>query len=340
MINNTKRYKKYIYYTLILSGLGWIVLQLLVYFLCRPPEWYWIHDIITIKENIALNAPGNKVVFVGGSATLFGVRTEDIEKELKIPIVNYGVHAGLEIDYILERAKRILKPGDVAILPLEYEHLIYDGSLNEIRTRYVLLFDKDYFKSLPFFDKIQYIFKFSPLTIELTFWSELWKILGNKNCLRTYDAKTLNKNGDETNNIGNNIIKQKYDEFGPIVIQKRDFKETPGLKLLTNFNKWCMGHNIKFFVTYAPTIAFKVYNDNKYQEYFIKVQEYLTDHNIKAIGSPNDFFYGKDYFYDTQYHLNSYGMTYHTKKLISKMKDLFHLKGSFICRDCLDQRLI
>ena len=47
----------------------------------------------------------------------------------------------------------------------------------------------------------------------------------------------------------------------PIAIQKGEFKETFGLKVLNNFNKWCIEHNIKFYVTYAPTIAFKVYND-------------------------------------------------------------------------------
>ena len=76
-------YKKFFFRILILSALGWLILQLGVYFLCRPAEWYWINDIIQIKENIARNQPGNKIVFAGGSATLFGVRTEDIQKELQ-----------------------------------------------------------------------------------------------------------------------------------------------------------------------------------------------------------------------------------------------------------------
>ena len=61
------------------------------------------------------------------------------------------MHAALEIDYILDRAKKILKPGDIVIVPLEYNVLLYDGSLNEVRARYVLLFDKDYYNSLSFF---------------------------------------------------------------------------------------------------------------------------------------------------------------------------------------------
>ena len=232
------------------------------------------------------------------------------------------MHAALEIDYILDRVKKILKPGDVVILPLEYNHLLYDGSLNEVRTRFILLFDQNYYNSLSFFEKIHYFVKFSPLTIELTMWGTFWKLTGNKNSLRTYDIKTLNKNGDETNNIGNDIIKRKYDDILPIAIKKGDFKETFGLRKINNFNKWCLEHNIKFFVTYAPTIYFDVYNDNDYQEYFNKVQAYFREHHIKTIGSPNDFFYKPDFFYDTQYHLNSSGMTCHTQRLLSKIEGL------------------
>ncbi len=126
--------------------------------------------------------------------------------------------------------------------------------------------------------------------------------------------------------LGMTLLKINIDSIQPIAIQKGEFKETFGLKVLNNFNKWCLDHDIKFYVTYAPTIAFKTYKDSSYQEFFKNVKNYFTEHNIKTIGSPNDFFYNEDLFYDTQYHLNSLGMTYHTKKLLSKIKDLLQLK--------------
>lgn len=320
---NSKIYKGYIIKTLVFSGIGWLSLQLVIYFLCRPPEWYWIHDTFKIKENIANKIPGNKIVFVGGSATLFGLRTEDVERELKIPTINYGVHAGLDIDYILERAKKILKPGDVVILPLEYSHLLYDGRLNEVRTRFVLLFDENYYKSLSYYDKIRYFFKFSPLTIEFTFWSTFWKIFGNNQCFHAYDVNTLNNNGDETNNLGNSIIKNKYNDIQPIAIQKGKFQETVGLKIIENFNIWCLEHNIKCFVTYAPIISLDVYYSSDYHIYFNSLQNYFSEHHIDTIGFPNDFFYKLDYFYDSIYHLNSTGMTINTRYFITKLKNLF-----------------
>ena len=59
---------------------------------------------------------------------------------------------------------------------------------------------------------------------------------------------------------------------------------------------------------------------------FLKKYNLTSEHNIKTIGSPNDFFYKQDFFYDTQYHLNSSGMTCHTKRLLSKIKDLLQIK--------------
>jgi hypothetical protein len=321
--SSTKRYKKFFYQTLIFSGIGWLILQFSVYFLCRPAEWYWIYNTIKVKESIAHNIPGNKIVFAGGSATLFGVRTEEIQKELHIPTVNYGIHAALEIDYILNRVKKILKPGDVVIVPLEYNILLYDGDINEVRARFILLFDKNFYNSLPFFEKINYFLKFSPLTIELSIRDSFWKLIGRKSSLRSYDVNTLNQNGDETRNIGNEIILRKYNDLNPLYIQKNELKETFGLKTLNNFNTWCKKNNIKFYVTYACTISFDVYNNNEYQEYFKKIENYFAQHDIKTIGYPNDFFYDKDFFYDTEYHLNSVGMACHTRKLLSKIKDLF-----------------
>jgi hypothetical protein len=324
---SSSHYKKFIFQLLVFSGIGWLCLQLGVYFLCRPPEWFWIHNTIKIKENIAHDIHGKKIVFVGGSATLFGIRTEDIEKELNIPTVNYGIHAALEIDYILDRVKNTLNPGDVVILSLEYNHLLYTGSLNEVRTKYVLLFDQKYFKSLPFITKLKYLIQFSPLTIELSLRGFARKLLGLNEVSENYNANTLNKNGDETSNIGNDIINNKIDSIQPIAIQEGKFQETFGLKVLNNFNTWCNKHDIKFYVTYAPTISFKAYNDAEYQGFFNNVKNYFIKHNIKVIGNPNDFFYDKDFFYDTQYHLNSAGMTYHTKNLLSKIKDRLQLKS-------------
>jgi hypothetical protein len=322
---DSPRYKKFFFRLLLFSAIGWVCLHICVYFLFRPQEWFWIYDTIEIKEKIASHIPGPKIVFVGGSATLFGVRTEDIEKELKIPTVNYGVHAALEIDYILDRAKKILKPGDTIILSLEYNHLLYEGSLNEVRTKFVLLFDKNYYHSLPFFDKIRYLIQFSPLTIELSIRSFVRGLMGLDNSPH-YQVNTLNKNGDETNNLGNDLIKNKYNDIQPITVQKGDFKETIGLKVLDNFNQWSMKNNIKFFVTYAPTILYEVYNGKEFREYFNNLQAYFKKHNIKTIGSPEDFFYRHELFYDTIYHLNSEGMTCHTQRLLSKMAGLLQTK--------------
>jgi hypothetical protein len=316
------RYKKFFFQALILSGLGCVCFLLFVYYLARPNEWNWINDMYKIKENIASNIPGNKIVFGGGSNALFGVRTEDIEKELNIPTVNFGVMAGLQIDYILDRVKRILKPGDVVIVPLEYSQLLYNGNLDEVRTIFILMFDKNYFHSLPFFEKIKYFVNISPRTVTLSILSIIRKIQGNKKSFSAYETHSLNKNGDDLSNIGNDWVKKKYDSILPVDIQKGDLKETIGLKKINEFNLWCNKNNINFFVSYATTIYFDAYLNTEYQEYFNKIQSYFKEHNIKTIGYPSDFFYDKDLFYDTIYHLNSFGATYHTKRLLPKIKEI------------------
>jgi len=61
-----------------------------------------------------------KIVVVGGSSALFGIDAQQIESSTGIPTVNMGVFASLGIDYMLDKAKKVLKPGDIIVTSIEY----------------------------------------------------------------------------------------------------------------------------------------------------------------------------------------------------------------------------
>jgi hypothetical protein len=70
--------------------------------------------------------PAPKAVFVGGSATLFGVHTELFEKTTGIPSVNMGMDAGTRFKIYLEAVKPYLKPGDFLFILPEYQYFYTD----------------------------------------------------------------------------------------------------------------------------------------------------------------------------------------------------------------------
>jgi hypothetical protein len=282
----------------------------------------WIKNIMTKKEIYANNIKGNKLIFAGGSSTLFGIRTSDIQSRLDIPCANFGIHAGLDIDYLLFETKNLLKSGDTVILTLEYPVFLYEGKFNNVTLDYILTYDRNFFNSLSIWDRIRYLACISPIKLLVSIAKQLTfnpqDIKAGEDCSLT----TLNENGDSTSNFGHSEAAIGLRFSSPFDIQRGDFRETPGLKIIRDFNLWCLEHNIKFYVTYASTMYFSEYDSPQYRHYFNELQSYFAQHNIATIGAPHDFFFAKDYFYDTQYHLNQQGMTMRTNQLIDRINNL------------------
>ena len=133
-----------------------------------------------------------------------------------------------------------------------------------------------------------------------------------------YTSDTLNKNGDETfkSGVKNNVINTNFDPFH---LQNNFFK-TKALNLILDFSKWCKTNNIRLFMTYPNTISNKNYFDDKYVKYFNMLEKFYNDNEINVISEPHLSMYSKEFFYDTQYHMNIKGSKIRTIKMISDLK--------------------
>ncbi|SHG04045.1 hypothetical protein SAMN02745157_3435 [Kaistia soli DSM 19436] len=90
-------------------------------------QW-WLNDILTLRRafyaELLHNLPAEqrKTIIVGGSATLFGVDSGAIERTTGEPTLNFGLHAGLDIDLLLAQASDFIDANDRVVLPLEFDH--------------------------------------------------------------------------------------------------------------------------------------------------------------------------------------------------------------------------
>ncbi|MGD8631657.1 MAG: hypothetical protein PVG72_13140, partial [Gammaproteobacteria bacterium] len=119
----------------------------------------WIAGVYRVKDEAAHAIVEPKVVFVSGSGMLFGVDSGRLSDFWGKPVINYGVHAGLGLTYILERSKRVLQQGDTAILALEYDLFQERHDYTETLLIYMVSDDVDYFHTLPYFEKVRVIAK-------------------------------------------------------------------------------------------------------------------------------------------------------------------------------------
>jgi hypothetical protein len=312
-------YKKWFFYTGITSVAACLVYLTLVYFLYKAQSYeiLWIHNCLTKKESMARSIKGPKIVFAGGSATHFGIRTKDVQEKLGIPCVNMGLHAAIKLDYLLGRLKQVLKPGDVVILPLENEYFRDDGAPNDRTVDYILSYDKAFFRSLPLWDTLRYLANVSPVKFGLDLVTSVLFGETSEEPGKGYNSATLNENGDETGNVGNDRMAKAV--MSPDEIQTGKFIETAGLKILKEFNLWGLRNNIAVYLSYANSLYFPQYQNETYRTYYTELAGYFSEHAIATIGTPDDFFYSKEFFYDTIHHLNQEGVTLRTRQFIEIM---------------------
>jgi hypothetical protein len=120
---------------------------------------YWLRELIIIKEQQAALLKSPKLVFLGGSSTLFGIDAKQVENAIGTPVMNMGLHGGMSASRILSIGRDVLNPGDTVVLLLEYPHYSCDGDAwDGWRVRSALTWDREQFSALPLSDRVGAVF--------------------------------------------------------------------------------------------------------------------------------------------------------------------------------------
>lgn len=97
-------------------------------FLAIPPDpqHYFAGSILQV--DLLEKTPGPRVILIGGSNVSFGLDAEMMQRELGLPVINDGLHAGLGV-VPLRELKQYIHAGDVIIVSLEYSMFSSEGVL-------------------------------------------------------------------------------------------------------------------------------------------------------------------------------------------------------------------
>ena len=124
----------------VVSTLLYLVLAMGVAF--KPLTVGTVMQLDTERATYLAAHPGPKVIVIAGSNGLYSFRCQVISQVIGRPCVNMsmGAQAGLEFD--LARVRKVMNPGDVVVMPYEFEvygksaTLIHGGLLNVMLTQY------------------------------------------------------------------------------------------------------------------------------------------------------------------------------------------------------------
>jgi len=306
---------------------GCLIWMLLFYMVLGSPvsRSQWIHEAYRMKDGAAFAVTGPKVVFVSGSNVLFGIDSEKLSAFWSMPVVNHAVHAGLGLLYILERSKRVLKPGDIAILPLEYEFFQEVDDYSETLLIHMASKDPDYFYALPLVEKVRVMGKMPLKRLRKGLKSAFQKkpqegtrgasVVGYTD---TYSVVNINAYGDQINLEPKKMSTRDRNKIARLKAVKLDYSDISDYSqdALNDYINWARTNDICLIFMPPNHVYFDAYRGPAYREFLRNIRNYFYKHNVPYIGDPYEHMYEKSYYFGERYHLNSLGIEKRTRQIL------------------------
>ncbi len=270
------------------------------------------HEAYKKTQTYLSKCIGRKIVIVAGSNGLFSHSAKVLEDETGINAVNYSVSAGMGIDLILEKAKEILRQGDIVVMPLEYT--FYGQGRKQIilglmGNNYIMQYDRSYLFKFGIEKALASIFSFD---LRYIISSLIEMGLTSGGIQRRFNNDTLNENGDM---IGHTKVNSApYQDYIQQIAEKKPPEEllskTPySCLIIQRFLYWCKTNQVQVYGSLPTT-----FDDEPIDTRLIgKIRNIYLQAGQHFIELPNHSQYPKSCFYDTEYHLNFETQQLHSK---------------------------
>jgi hypothetical protein len=273
-------------------------------------------SFIDSKVAAASQVDGPKLLFIGGSNLHEGLSAQRISETIEVPSFNFGLQAGLGLRLILFEAKKVLRPGDTAILVLEYSHYT-DDRWNEVSSDILFGCGADYFRQMGAVEKLEALLSLPPFRV--------FDLLAPGEKAVRQDRRTKSNDdraepaarlryGDRAvsdSEVIDEATRRRLQLYQPIPISIRPDAEGP--RALASFVDWARAHGVKVVATWPNTIYFPAYRS---ASGFVEITNFYKDLSVPVIGKPQDAMYPTDLFHDTQYHLNARGISRRTTDMV------------------------
>jgi len=287
--------------------IGWISL---VRSLNPSVQVNWARGLYDRKTAAAQLIEGPRVLLIGGSGTHYGYSGAEITRLTGLPTVNFGVHAGLGMSYLLYRAMKELRPGDFAVIIIETP-LNFSFKPSKVLSEFVIRYDMKYLLHSSLIDGLSLLFGYSPLdVIDGLVRSQIpWTA-------ETGRPESVDANGDETLDVSrvqtpgdrNNLM-----NAGPMPTWPADSNHPP--IPLQKFFKWAQYNNVKFGISWTPMLARREYNSSAYQKFNSKIVDWYELNGGVALGSPEQYYLTAENMFDYIIHANEKGKIYASRIL-------------------------
>jgi hypothetical protein len=291
-----------------LFALGAIVFVISVglIFISYDPNHYMIAG--SDKYRYLHSIPPPRIILVGGSNVAFSVDSEKIEKSMHIPVVNMGLTAGLGLKFMINEIEAELQDGDILIIIPEYEQfheLPLEGRAIDLGSA-AKYCPECFLTSNIVNDPQQLALAAAGLFQGIE--GDTLAALGKQD--EIYTRQGFDPRGDMTAHLAQTERRDILNHVLPLDPQKID----PAVDFLNSFHRSHRGENIRVILSF-PAIPQREYYAQK-KKFSALYDQLSAKLEFAIIGTPADFVYPVDLFYDTVYHMNAAGRDKRTGRLI------------------------
>ncbi|WP_250516507.1 hypothetical protein [Caballeronia sp. INDeC2] len=303
---------------------------------------YWVREMTVVKRSIALRYQGQrKLIIAAGSNVLFSVDTDRLSQDLGIPVINYGLHAGLALDEILGEVATAAERNDMVILPLEQEYYCETRDNTSItwRARNAIAWDHRRWQSWSMFERLEAISLSGPgLLFELAFARirETWFPRSIEDRLKTFRDKNILSEFTHSprptafaysayhlDNLGNMQQIDGSHFTGHAASPEQKTEVCPGsFQTLQQFVRDMHRKGVTVYFANVPYVATGVTRADRVEEASRQFAAAIAPLGT-VLDDRNQVMFDRKFFFNTDLHLNSEGRTLRTKSLEESMrKDL------------------
>lgn len=270
-----------------------------------------------VQERSAANK-GRKVLYASGSSGFYGVRCDELGRLIDRPAVNFGLHGGLGLRYLMDRVIAASASGDVIIIGPEWEN--YRGPrFGEYACDYIMSRRPDYLKSLPLPLAIQLVIAAGPERIFNGLWSRL--IHGMAPPIATDPPRGVNANGDRV--ITTEDVEQQAG-FARNSTADMPRWQPPPRELLNDVDAFvatARTKGVRIVAVFPPLCVDERIDKANLAATDNGMRSFWADRGVAVLGTIEGAMYEPGDAFDTPYHLVAPAALIHTQKLAHLLQD-------------------
>jgi len=247
---------------------------------------------------------------VGGSNLAFGLDSHRIQDSLRLPVINYGLHAGIGLKYMIDDITIYARKGDILVFAPEYSQfytIMYGESLTLAG-----VMAASHWKKLHLLNVRQSINVLCGLPQHIGS-----KLLPSKQTEKSYLASNFNKYGDEVRHW--KLNPQPHIESNAI---KGDFNPEFGNYFVSQVRKLQQKCQVFLIPPVYRASSFKL-NREKVK----RIASFLQNAQCPFLTPPERHVLPDSCAYDTDYHMNQSGVNIYTSRIIEELKQV--MRSSF-----------